>query len=61
MAKHDDYFVEKRGKEWIVKKPHAERVSAIADTQAEAVARARAFAPEGVINVKGLDGKFRKA
>ena len=61
MAKHDDYFVEPRGAEWIVKKPHAERVSARASTQAEAVAKAKAFAPEGVVNVKGRNGKFRRA
>jgi Uncharacterized protein conserved in bacteria (DUF2188) len=61
MAKHDDYFVEPRGGKWIVKKPHAERVSAIVDTQKEAIDKAKAFAPEGVINVKSRDGKFRKA
>lgn len=47
MAKHDDYFVEPRGDEWVVKKPHAERVSAKAPTQAAAVAKAKGFAPEG--------------
>lgn len=60
MAKHDEYFVEKRGDEWVVFKPHAERISARAKTQAEAVAIAKKFAPEGVIHVKGVNGKFRK-
>jgi len=61
MAKHDDYYVEPRGDKWIVKKPHAERISAELPTQREAIAKAKAFAPEGVINVKGRDGKFRKS
>ena len=59
MAKHDEYFVEKRGDEWIVKKPHAERISGRAPTQAEAIAIAKRLAPEGVIHVRGRDGKFR--
>jgi hypothetical protein len=62
MAKHDEYFVEPRGDgRWNVKKPHAERVSAITDTQQQAIGRAKQFAPEGDIKVKGRDGKFRKS
>ena len=59
MAKHDEYIIEQRddGK-WVVKKPHAERVSAICDTKAEAIRWARAHAPEGDIKVKGKNGKF---
>lgn len=62
MAKHSEYFVEQRddGK-WAVKLPHAERASAVRDTQREAIGQARQFAPEGVVHVKQRDGKFRKA
>ncbi len=60
MAKHDEYFVEPREDgRWQVKKPHAERASAITDTQREAIARAKELAPEGDIKIKGKDGKFR--
>jgi hypothetical protein len=62
MAKHDEYFVEKRPDgRWDVKKPHAERASVVADTQRAAIERAKALAPEGDIKVKGANGKFRKA
>jgi predicted RNase H-like HicB family nuclease len=62
VAKHSEYFVEKRDGDgnWVVKLPHAERVSAIRDTQREAIDRARELAPEGVIHVKQANGKFRK-
>jgi predicted RNase H-like HicB family nuclease len=61
LAKHSEYFVEKRedGK-WVVALPHAERVSAVRETQSAAVARAKELAPEGVIHVKQANGKFRK-
>ena len=54
VAKHSEYFVEKReaNGNWVVKLPHAERVSAIRTTQREAIGRARELAPEGVIHVK---------
>jgi hypothetical protein len=63
VAKHSEYFVEKREADgnWVVKLPHAERVSAIRTTQREAIGRARELAPEGVIHVKQANGKFRKA
>ncbi|HEX4159225.1 MAG TPA: DUF2188 domain-containing protein [Rhizomicrobium sp.] len=60
MAKHNEYFVEPRGEEWVVKLPHAERASAVVDTQQEAIAKAKQFSPEGVVHVKQLNGKFRK-
>lgn len=44
---------------WDIRKPHAERSSAIEDTQQEAIGRAKELAPEGDIKVKGLNGKFR--
>ena len=40
--------------------PHAERASAVKDTQRDAVARAKELAPEGVIHIKQANGKFRK-
>lgn len=60
MAKHDELIVEKRDDgRWGIKKPHAERSSAIEDTQKKAIVRAKELAPEGDIKLKGLDGKFK--
>ncbi len=60
MAKHDELIIEKRDDgRWSIKKPHAERSSAIEDTQKEALGRAKELAPEGDIKLKGLNGKFR--
>jgi Uncharacterized protein conserved in bacteria (DUF2188) len=60
VAKHDEYIVEPRSDgRWSVKKPHAERASAVTDTQAEALKEARRMAPEGDIKLKGKNGRFR--
>lgn len=60
MAKHDEVIVEPRDDgRWNVIKPHAERASAVKETKAEAIRRAKELAPEGDIKVKGLDGKFQ--
>jgi len=60
MAKHDEYIVEPRHDgRWNVKKPHAERASAVRDTQQEALKEARRMAPEGDIKLKGRSGRFR--
>jgi hypothetical protein len=60
MAKHDELIVEKRSDgRWDVKKPHAERTSAIRDNQQEAIRRAKELAPEGDIKVRGVNGRFR--
>lgn len=60
MAKHDELIIEKRDDNgWGIKKPHAERSSAVEDTQQEAITRAKELAPEGDIKLKGLNGKFR--
>jgi hypothetical protein len=62
VAKHSEYFVDKnKDGDWQVKLPHAERASAVEDTQEKAIRRAKQFAPEGVIHVKQANGKFRKA
>ncbi|MFI5353211.1 MAG: DUF2188 domain-containing protein [Candidatus Binatales bacterium] len=61
MAKHDELIVERRDDgRWDVRKPHAERSSAVEDTQQDAIDRAKELAPEGDIKVRGLNGKFRK-
>jgi len=60
MAKHGEYFVEPHEKGWAVKLPHAERASAVVPTQQGAIAQAKKFAPEGVVHVKQLNGKFRR-
>jgi hypothetical protein len=61
MAKHSEYFIEQRpdGK-YAVSLPHAERASALTNTEKQAIAQANKFAPEGVIHVKGPNGKFRR-
>ena len=61
MAKHDEYIIEQRKKDdlWQVKKPHAERASAVVDTRQEAIKVAKTFAPEGDIKLKGTNGKFQ--
>ena len=60
MAKHDELIIEKRDDgRWGIKKPHAERSSAIENTQKEAIDRAKGLAPEGDIKLKGLTSKFR--
>jgi hypothetical protein len=61
MAEHGEYFVEQNEVgEWAVKLPHAKRASAVEDTQKAAIAKAKQFAPQGVIHVKQRDGKFRR-
>lgn len=61
MGKHNEYFVEQRSDgQWVVKLPHAERVSAIEPTQQKAIETAKRFSPEGVVHVKQSNGKFRK-
>jgi hypothetical protein len=60
MAKHSEYFVEPHPKGWAVKLPHAERASAVTDTQKGAIGRAKELAPEGVVHVKQRDGQFRR-
>lgn len=61
MSKHDELIIEPRDDgRWGIKKPHAERVSAVKDTQKEAVKRAKELAPEGDIKLKDLNGKFRR-
>ena len=60
MAKHDELIIEPRDDgRWAIKKPHAERASAVENTQTKAVKRAKQLAPEGDIKLKGLNGKFR--
>ena len=54
MAKDDDeYFIERRddGK-YKVLKPHAERASAVAETQKEAIERARQLNPDAAVHVE---------
>lgn len=60
MGKHDELIIEPRDDgRWGVKKPHAERSSAVEDTQQKAIKKAKKLAPEGDIKLKGLNGKFR--
>jgi len=60
MAKHDELIIEKRDdRRWRIVKPHAERASAVRDTQEQGIKRAKELAPEGDIKLKGKNGKFR--
>ncbi len=59
MKKHNEVFVKQHPKGWAVAKPNAERASAVFDTQAEAIDRARELAGVGTIHIQGRDGKFR--
>lgn len=61
MGKHNEYYVvPRKDGTWAVELPHAERASAVENTQKDAIKAARQFSPEGVIHVKQTNGKFRK-
>lgn len=55
----DEIFVNIHEQGWAVKKSSAERASAVFETQAAAIARARELAGDGPIHIQGRDGKFR--
>jgi hypothetical protein len=44
---------------WAVKRPDAERSSAVVPTQAEAIERARELEPNAVLHVQNRHGEFR--
>jgi hypothetical protein len=55
-----ELFVVHHGDAWAVKRPDAERSSALAQTQAEAIARATELEPRAVIHVQNRHGEFRR-
>jgi hypothetical protein len=57
--KHNVVYVVQHGDEWAVKKPNAERASAILPTQQDAIERAKELAGEGSIHIQGRNGKYR--
>ena len=57
--KHSEVYVVQHGDEWAVKKPNAERSSAVVETQQHAIKRAKQLAGRGPIHMQGRDGKFR--
>ncbi len=57
--KHGEVFVIHHDDSWAVKKPNAERSSAVFNTQAEAIQRARELAGRGTLHIQGRRGKFR--
>ena len=59
MAKNQEVFVKKHEKGWAVSKPNADRASAVFETQAEAIKRARDIADGGPLHIQGRHGKFR--
>jgi hypothetical protein len=60
MSKNQTLYVKKHDGRWAVSKPNAERASAVFDTQAEAIDRAREIADGGPVHVQGRKGKLRK-
>ena len=53
MGKHNEYFVvPRKDGTWAVELPHAERASAVEDSQKAAIKIAHKFSPEGVVHVK---------
>jgi uncharacterized protein YdaT len=57
--KHNDVYVVQHRDGWAVKKPNAERASAVASTQQEAIERAKELAGRGSIHIQSRSGKFR--
>jgi hypothetical protein len=45
---------------WAVKRPDAERTSAVTATQAEAIVRAREIEPSATIRAQNRHGEFRR-
>jgi uncharacterized protein YdaT len=56
-----DRHVVQRGDDWAVRKPHADRVSSVHDTQREAIERAREIAERtrGEVVIHDQHGKIR--
>lgn len=57
--KHNDVYVVRHKDGWAVKKPNAERSSAVLDTQEDAIERAQKLAGRGPVHIQGRNGKFR--
>jgi len=55
-----ELFVVRHDDGWAVKRPNAERNSAVAATQAEAIERAREMEPGATIHVQNRHGEFRR-
>jgi hypothetical protein len=66
--KNDPLFIERQGNgQYAVKRPNQQRASAVLDTQADAIQRAREMSPAGPIHVErvrntnsGSPDKWRK-
>jgi Uncharacterized protein conserved in bacteria (DUF2188) len=55
-----ELFVVHHDEGWAVKRPDAERSSAVTTTQAEAIERAHRMEPSAVIHVQNRHGEFRR-
>jgi hypothetical protein len=55
-----DLFVVHHGDGWAVRRPDAERSSALSPTQAKAIEQARELEPNAVIHVQNRHGEFRR-
>ena len=60
MSKNVTVIVKQHPQGWAVTKPNAERASAVFDTQAEAIKRARKIADGGPVHIQSRHGQFRK-
>lgn len=55
-------YVVRRGEDWVVVGPNADRASGVFDTQAEAINRAREIVGNlggGEVTIQGRDGQWR--
>jgi len=55
-----DLYVVNHDGQWAVKRPDAQRSSAVAPTQADAIERAREIEPNATIHVQNRHGEFRQ-
>ncbi len=60
MPKNVEMFVKKHKDGWAVARPNAKRASALCDTQAKAIRRAKEIADGGPVHIQGRHGPFRK-
>jgi len=56
----NEVFVVRHEAGWAVKRPDAERSSAVTATQAEAIERAREMEPSATVRVQNRHGEFRR-
>ena len=58
--RHEPLFVEQHAKGWAVVREHAQRASAVVQTQKAAISRAHEINPKAELHIQSLDGTWRK-